>query len=162
MTQAISYAIEEINNWLDNALPVDGCQDYGPNGLQVDAIGEVTHIASAATADQHSIDQAIAAGADVMLVHHGLFWGKAQPLTGMLGNRVRSLYNNKISLLAYHLPLDACPTWGNNAWILKQLGATICEESFGKAGGLNLGLIGDLPEPMSPSDLAEPTQRHFS
>jgi len=109
-------------NEIANYLQVSQFQDYCPNGLQVEGRSEVKHIVSGVTASQALIDAAIAAKADAILVHHGYFWrGEAAEITGPKRQRLKKLLSHDISLLAYHLPLDAHPVVGNNAQLGKQL-----------------------------------------
>jgi dinuclear metal center YbgI/SA1388 family protein len=116
-------ALHELVRWCDQALDVASFDDYCPNGLQVEAGRQVQNLVSGVTASQALIDAAAAAGADTLLVHHGYFWkGEPQPLTGMKGQRVASLFRHGINLIAYHLPLDAHPEWGNNRQLGEQLG----------------------------------------
>jgi dinuclear metal center YbgI/SA1388 family protein len=89
--------------------------DYCPNGLQIEAGEQVERLMVGVTACQALIDAAVAWRADLLLVHHGYFWKReAAPIRGMKGRRIATLLRNGISLLAYHLPLDAHPEWGNN------------------------------------------------
>lgn len=116
----------ELEKWCNNYLKADEFKDYCPNGLQVDANTPIKKIVTGVTATQNLIDAAINEQADAILVHHGYFWkGEPQPLTGMKGKRIRSLFQNNISLLAYHLPLDAHPAIGNNAVLAQELGLKI-------------------------------------
>lgn len=101
-------------------------QDYCPNGLQVEGRGAVTLLVSGVTASLALVEAAIEADADAILVHHGYFWRGEDPcLVGMKGRRLRRLLQHDISLLAYHLPLDAHPQLGNNAQLALQLGIEI-------------------------------------
>lgn len=103
-------------------VPVE-FDDYGPNGLQVEGKEEIRRIISGVTASEALIDAAIAAGADAIFVHHGLFWrGMDGTLTGWMKRRVQKLLAHDINLLAYHLPLDAHPTLGNNAQLGEHMG----------------------------------------
>jgi len=103
---------ECIDGWLQPSLVTD----YAPNGLQVEGRSEVAHLVTGVTASQAFLEQAIEAGADAVLVHHGYFWkGEPAPLVGMKGRRVARLMRANVSLLAYHLPLDVHPRLGNNA-----------------------------------------------
>jgi dinuclear metal center YbgI/SA1388 family protein len=114
-------------------------KDYGPNGLQVEGRPEVRRLVSGVTASLAFIDAALAAGADALLVHHGLFWrGQDGRLTGWLGERVKRLMRADVSLLAYHLPLDAHAELGNNAQFGVRLGLK-ADARFGEQG---LGFIG--------------------
>jgi dinuclear metal center YbgI/SA1388 family protein len=129
--QASRHAIDA---YLDVTLDVRSFEDYGPNGLQVEGRAEVRRLVSGVTASLALIDAAISAGADTLLVHHGLFWrGQDGRMTGWLGERVRRLMRHDINLFAYHLPLDAHPEWGNNAQLGLRLGLA-ADARFGKQG----------------------------
>ena len=122
--QAISPA--QLESWCNDFLQAGDFKDYSPNGLQVDGGQPIRKLITGVTATQYLIDEAINANADAILVHHGYFWkGEYQPLIGMKGKRIRTLMQSNLSLLAYHLPLDAHPEIGNNAVLAKLLGLTI-------------------------------------
>ena len=111
--------LERLDGWMQPSL----FKDYAPNGLQVEGRDLVSRLALGVTASADVIDQSVAWGADALLVHHGYFWERESPvLTGIKGQRVRKLIQNQISLLAYHLPLDCHPEFGNNKTLLDQLG----------------------------------------
>ncbi len=132
----------DIESYLNTLLEADRFQDYGPNGLQVEGRDEVRKIVSGVTASRDFIDAAIAAGADALLVHHGLFWrGHDGRLTGWLKARVERLLAAGVSLFAYHLPLDAHAELGNNA----QLGARLGLAADARFGEQDLGFIGAAP-----------------
>jgi dinuclear metal center YbgI/SA1388 family protein len=129
----------EVDTWLREQLAVDRFKDYGPNGLQVEGCTEVRRVASGVTASRAFIEAAIAAGADTLLVHHGLFWrGQDGRLTGWLRERVALLMRHEMNLFAFHLPLDAHPLWGNNA----QLGLRLGLQADARFGEQDLGFIG--------------------
>jgi len=114
-------------------------KDYGPNGLQVEGKTQVRRIVSGVTASRSLIEAAIAAQADAIFVHHGLFWrGQDGCVTGWLKQRLALLLAHDINLFAYHLPLDAHPQLGNNAQLGVQLGLT-AGTFFGEQG---LGCLG--------------------
>jgi len=128
---------------LDGLLQPALFKDYGPNGLQVEGKTEIRHIVSGVTASLALIDAAIAAGADALLVHHGLFWrGHDGRLTGWLRQRVARLMAHDINLLAYHLPLDAHPELGNNAQLARQLDWVAEPAPQGRFGEQALGWLG--------------------
>jgi dinuclear metal center YbgI/SA1388 family protein len=132
----------DIESCLHKLLQPDVFKDYGPNGLQVEGGREVRHIASGVTASLAFIDAAVAAGADTLLVHHGLFWrGQDGRLTGWLAQRVRRLMAGDINLFAYHLPLDAHAELGNNAQLGRRLGL-VADARFGEQA---LGFVGPAP-----------------
>jgi len=114
-------------------------KDYGPNGLQVEGRARVGKLVSGVTASRALIEAAIEAGAGAIFVHHGLFWrGQDGTVTGWMKERLRLLLTHDINLLAYHLPLDAHPTLGNNAQLGKMLGL----QATGRFGEQDLGFIG--------------------
>lgn len=118
---------QALTQFCDDLLKASEFKDYCPNGLQVDADTPITKLITGVTACQALIDRAIDEKAQAILVHHGYFWkGESQTLTGMKGKRIRTLLQNNISLIAYHLPLDAHPVLGNNAILAKELGLDIC------------------------------------
>ena len=109
-------ALQDIVRYCDRRLAPADFDDYCPNGLQVEAGGEVRRLVTGVTASQALIRAAVDRQADLLLVHHGYFWkGEPQPLVGTKGARVARLFRHGVSLLAYHLPLDAHPELGNNA-----------------------------------------------
>ncbi len=121
--------------------------DYCPNGLQVEGGSEVKKIVSGVTASQALIEQAVAREADVLLVHHGYFWRGENPvICGMKRRRLGLLIEHNISLVAYHLPLDAHPELGNNAQLASLLG--ICVEGGMDSSENPVGNIGRLSEPL--------------
>lgn len=129
----------EVDAWLRETLAVERFKDYGPNGLQVEGGAQVRRIASGVTASRAFIEAALAAGADTLLVHHGLFWrGQDGRLTGWLRERVALLVRHELNLFAFHLPLDAHPLWGNNA----QLGLRLGLQADARFGEQDLGFIG--------------------
>jgi dinuclear metal center YbgI/SA1388 family protein len=119
-------------------------KDYGPNGLQVEGKAEVKKIISGVTASVALIDAAIERGADAIFVHHGLFWrGQDGRVTGWMKQRLQKLLAHDINLYAYHLPLDAHSTLGNNAQLGALLGFTPLENrEFGRFGEQDLGWLG--------------------
>jgi dinuclear metal center YbgI/SA1388 family protein len=130
----------QLSSALDATLQPERFKDYGPNGLQVEGGAQVHKMVSGVTASLALIEAAIAAHADTLLVHHGLFWrGHDGRITGWLRQRLGLLITHNINLYAYHLPLDAHPQWGNNA----QLGARLGLQAQGRFGEQDLGWIGD-------------------
>lgn len=130
---------------LDGWLEPGRFNDVAENGLQVEGRDEVRRVVCGVTASQALIDRAVADGADAIVVHHGLVWGGGiRRLTGWLGRRVATLLAHEISLFAYHLPLDAHPTLGNNAGLAEALGVTLEATPFGTYRGQTIGLRGRL------------------
>ena len=114
-------------------------RDYGPNGLQVEGSNHVNKIVSGVTASRALIEAAIEANAQAIFVHHGLFWkGQDGRVTGWMKQRLALLLANNINLFAYHLPLDAHDTLGNNA----QLGLNLGLAAQGRFGEQDLGFMG--------------------
>jgi dinuclear metal center YbgI/SA1388 family protein len=126
--------VSDIIRWADELLETSRFQDYGPNGLQVPGADEVDTVVTGVSANLELLERARHAGAGLVLVHHGLFWeGAPRALTRPLALRLRTLLEAGMALAAYHLPLDAHPTVGNNALIADGLG---CEghEPFAEVG----------------------------
>jgi len=150
--------LQELVRYTNELLDIQSFRDYCPNGLQVQGGNEVQTIISGVTASQAFLDEAINAGANALLVHHGYFWSGEDPcIVGMKRQRLARLLGADVSLLAYHLPLDAHPDYGNNAQLGKLLGFAV-SGSFGRAPGDSLGLHGTLPKPMSAQALTQHLQ----
>jgi len=122
---------------LDELLSPADYKDFGPNGLQVPGAEDVVRVVTGVTASRELIERAVAEQAQLVLVHHGLFWDfHPTGLTPVLAERLRPLFKHDIALAGYHLPLDGHPELGNNALLAEKLG---CErhEAFaviGRAG----------------------------
>ena len=133
--------LKKIDEWLQP----ENFQDYAPNGLQVEGSENVSVVVSGVTASQALIDEAVKQNADMILVHHGYFWkGEDQTIRGMKKNRIKQLLDNDINLVAYHLPLDDHPEYGNN----RQLANVLNIQNATPIGGLVWQ--GELSEPMTP------------
>jgi dinuclear metal center YbgI/SA1388 family protein len=131
--------LEALVNYLDGLLEPGKFRDYCPNGLQVEGRDEVGQIVAGVTASQALLDVAVARGADAVIVHHGYFWkGEDGRVTGIRRQRLRTLLGHEISLLAYHLPLDAHPQLGNNA----QLAADLGWQAEGRFGEQDIAWLG--------------------
>lgn len=134
---------DELAVYADELLAVPRFADYGPNGLQVEGRPQVHKLVSGVTASLALIDAAAKAGADAIVVHHGLFWrGQDGRVGGWLKKRLVALLSNDINLYAYHLPLDAHPELGNNA----QLGARLKFTLQRTFGDKDLGCLGAPPQ----------------
>ena len=131
----------EILAWCDETLQVGLFKDYAPNGLQVEGKEEVAKIATSVTASKAAIDFAVGQGADMLLVHHGMFW-KSEPvtITGWKKARIETLLQHQINMVGYHLPLDAHPQLGNNAQLAEKLDWAL-EKQFGEQNLLNTGRL---------------------
>ena len=140
----------------DALLQPERFRDYGPNGLQVEGRVSVRKIISGVTASRALIEAAIAAQADTIFVHHGLFWkGQDGRVVGWMKQRLQLLLAHDINLLAYHLPLDAHPVLGNNAQLGMQLGLA-ASVRFGEQ---ELGFLGERMEAAG-FDTAEDLAQH--
>ncbi len=136
--------LDEIVSHLDGILHEDWTgSDAATNGLQVENSGDVSRVAFAVDAATQTVELAAERGADMLVVHHGLFWGGTDAVVGQTYDRIRGLVENDIALYASHLPLDAHESFGNNALLLDELGATPTER-FGEFGGAEVGFVGEL------------------
>lgn len=150
----MAVSLTELQSAINSLLRVEQFKDYAPNGLQVEGKPSVEKIVSGVTASKALIEAAIDADADAILVHHGYFWrGEEQSIVGIKRKRIELLLNNQISLLAYHLPLDAHAELGNNVQLGKRLGLVQTGE-MGRHSNHPIGLIGRLPKPMACAELA--------
>jgi len=130
---------QDLQQAFDVLLQPARFKDYGPNGLQVEGRAEIRRIVSGVTASRALIEAAIAAQADAIFVHHGLFWrGQDGCVTGWMKQRLALLLAHDINLFAYHLPLDAHPELGNNA----QLGLQLGLKASTRFGEQDLGFLG--------------------
>jgi dinuclear metal center YbgI/SA1388 family protein len=135
----MSTTRQDLLQAFDALLQPARFKDYGPNGLQVEGRVQVQKIVSGVTASRALIEAAIDAQADAIFVHHGLFWrGQDGCVTGWMKQRLALLLAHDINLLAYHLPLDAHPEWGNNA----QLGLQLGLRATARFGDQDLGFMG--------------------
>ncbi len=117
-------SLKQIARYCDRLLNTPGVNDYdgAVNGLQVENRGEVTRIAAAVDASLATIHKSMDAGADLLIVHHGLFWSKRHPWTGKNFELLRLLLDNNVAIYSSHLPLDLHPKLGNNAQLASALG----------------------------------------
>jgi dinuclear metal center YbgI/SA1388 family protein len=146
---------DELVAYLDSYLEAAAGSDYGPNGLQVEGRAEVRRLATGVSACVELFERAAAAGADAVLVHHGIFWRFTSPvLTGHQRRRVEALLRSGMSLLGYHLPLDRHPEVGNNALAARGLGLADLEP-FAVHEGLPVGFRGRFPAPIAVADLLQ-------
>lgn len=141
--------LESLVQYMDDYLSVTGYPDYpgALNGLQVGGPESVEKVVAAVDASEASISEAAASGADLLLVHHGLFWGGLRPLTGRRLRRVRALIENGVALYSCHLPLDGHAEIGNSALLARALGLEL-EGRFAAYQGAEVGWHGRPPEPL--------------
>lgn len=118
--------VKELISWLDGQLQPHLFQDYAPNGLQVQGKPEIKKVVFGVTASLALVEQAIEKQADAIIVHHGWFWKNEDTrITNAKYQRLAKLIKHDINLIAYHLPLDAHPQWGNNAMLAHVLGLRV-------------------------------------
>ena len=133
---------------LDTLLRTSEIPDYPPafNGLQLENRGEVTRVAAAVDFSLRTVEATIAAHADLLIVHHGMFWGGTQPIRGRRYQQVAMLLQNDIAVYSAHLPLDAHPTLGNNVLLARALELTPAG-GFARYQTIDIGVRGecDLP-----------------
>ncbi len=145
--------LKKLTTFLDETLDIKNfAADSSMNGLQVEASSDVKRIATAVDVSDRSIRKASASGADMLVVHHGLFWGAPVPITGVMAKRIQLLLSKGVSLYAAHLPLDAHPVIGNNVQLAGLLGLEQ-RRSFGNYHGMIIGLCGILPRPATPRSI---------
>ncbi len=150
----------DLVRWLDATLDVHAFPDPSLNGLQVEGTDDVAKVAVAVDASLSTFEQAADVGADMLIVHHGLFWGGAEPLAGMMGRRVRYLLEHDVNLYAAHIPLDAHRELGNN-WGLARLLGMDDLRPFGDWQGHKVGVKGVFPNPVSLRDLADTIEKEL-
>lgn len=143
--------LDALRDYNASLLQTGQFKDYCPNGVQVEGRTEVLRIATAVTASKQVLDEAIAWEADAILVHHGYFWRNEDAcIVGVKKKRIAQLLKNDVSLLAYHLPLDAHPELGNNA----QLGKLLGMAEQGRFGEQNIACFGALESPLTLTQFA--------
>ena len=149
--------IDSISGYLD----AGNIKDASQNGLQVEGRAEVKKIAFGVSASLELFRRAAASGADMVIVHHGLLWGRSLPLKGPFGKKIKFLLDNGITLAAWHLPLDKHRTVGNNAQILKFLGAGNLKP-FGTYDGETIGFKGAFRRPRTLAEVIKTLQNNIS
>lgn len=141
----MSVPLKEIADYLDTYLEIDRIPDSSNalNGLQVESPGPVSRLAVAVDATAATIEAARQAGADLLIVHHGLFWDGNRPVTGRRYRRLRGLLEGGVAVYSAHLPLDVHPEVGNNVVLAEELGIAV-EDTFGDFEGMPVGVRGTL------------------
>ena len=146
--------LDDVVHFLDTTLEIKLFRDYGTNGLQVEGRPEVARVVTGVSANLALIEAAVAKNADLIVVHHGLFWGPGMDrVTGVNARRIGALLANHVSLAGYHLPLDKHPVHGNNAGLADALGLPSERRGFGDVRGHALGVLADLPVPIAREEL---------
>ncbi len=138
--------LKQITDWLDRTLDVRSFSDVSNNGLQIARRGtEVTKVAFGVDASVRTVEAAAAAGAELLVVHHGISWGGGiQRLTGGVYNVVKAAMAADLALYAVHLPLDANHAYGNNYELARYLGLKQLKPAF-VYHGETIGVVGVLP-----------------
>ncbi len=153
--------LAELLAYTDDLLEAHRFKDYCPNGLQIEGKPVIRKLVSGVTASFALIEAAITAQADALLVHHGYFWRNEAPcLVGIKRQRVMRLLAQQINLIAYHLPLDAHPVYGNNAQLAEVLGFVV-DGRFGPNDPA-IGMHGHLQRPMQAADFAQQIGRQLN
>lgn len=135
----------DLVQYLDTYLRIAGVDDYGPQGLQVEGAEDVTRVVFTVDAGLPCIEAAAKLGAQMLIVHHGLFWGQQELICGPFGRRIRKLIQSNTNLYAAHLALDAHPDVGNNVELARLLDLTV-ESWFCHIKGTDIGVICTAPE----------------
>ncbi len=134
--------LKTLISYIDSLLKVQNFKDHCPNGLQVEGNSSIKKIITGVSASIELFEHAVDEKADLVIVHHGMFWDSQSPVVrGSMKKRLSILLKNNISLAGYHLPLDAHPLYGNNAQLIKKLKLTK-REPFGIYDGQRIGFIG--------------------
>lgn len=141
---AVSAPLARIAHHLDSLLRTAEVPDYpdAVNGVQVEHSGPVLRCAVAVDASLRTIEGAVAAGANLLVVHHGMFWGGVQPLRGRFYDRVRLLLTHDVAVYSSHLPLDLHPTVGNNPLFARALGLEP-RAGFARFQTVAIGVMGE-------------------
>lgn len=151
---------DRVTDVLDTYLRIADISDDSRNGLQVQGGEHVRRVVGLVDASREGFDAAIEADADMVIVHHGLFWSSPVRLTGVMYERVRVLIEEGVSLYAAHLPLDAHEEVGNNAQLLSLLGAQPSGR-YAEFAGTAIGCLGTYDEPRTLSEIAETLDREL-
>jgi len=144
----------ELTSYLDQYLDIPNIKDYGPQGLQIEGRAEVRRIVGLVDAHQPCVEAALAHRADLMLVHHGIFWGLPKLLRGSYGQLVRTFMQNNLNLYAAHLALDAHPEVGNNAELARRLGLAVIDW-WANVNGKKIAVLAQAPEAVRLDELVQ-------
>ncbi|GAA5502115.1 GTP cyclohydrolase 1 type 2 homolog [Deinococcus xinjiangensis] len=158
MTQAPEISRDELVAWLNDYLQIGKYPDPSLNGLQIEGTNTIRRVAASVDTSVNTLQAAADAGADILLVHHGLFWGKPIPVVGPHARRLRTALMADLNLYAAHIPLDAHSEVGNNAMMAGALSLQNTQP-FGDWMGHKIGLAGELPFTQSLQDFADRVQK---
>lgn len=152
--------LEKLTHCLKQLLPTQGVVDSCPNGLQVEGKVTIKKIGTAVSASLATLEAAVDAGVDALIVHHGLFWQRdSQVIQGIKKKKIALLIEHGISLFAYHLPLDMHPQLGNN-WKAAQDMGWFNLQPFGYFNGIPIGVKGEI-DPCSREELKERLEDYY-
>jgi dinuclear metal center YbgI/SA1388 family protein len=149
---------DDLVAWLNDYLQIGGFRDVSLNGLQIEGTDVIRRVAASVDTSVKTLQHAADSGADLLLVHHGLFWGKPLPVTGPHRERLRIALQADLNLYAAHLPLDAHPDVGNNAMMARALSLQNVVP-FGEFAGMKIGVAGEVPFELSLQDFADRVQK---
>ncbi|BCX48885.1 GTP cyclohydrolase 1 type 2, NIF3 family [Haloferula helveola] len=135
--------LREIEAFLNEQLRIAEIPDYSGavNGLQLDGAGDVRKVIAAVDASLPVVEKAVAAGGDLLIVHHGMFWQGTQPLVGPFFRKIKCAMDAGMAIYSAHLPLDVHPEWGNNACLVRDLGIEPTGTFLGSKG-VDIGIVG--------------------
>ena len=150
--------LNEIVDYLDEFLDIKNIQDSCKNGLEVEGKEEIKKIGFSVDACLESFQKAVSVKCDLLIVHHGMFWGDIEYVTDITYERVKHLIKNDIALYAAHLPLDIHPEVGNNVQLAKLLNLEI-QNTFCKYRNIDVGII--CKNDTDFNDLLKRIQKHF-
>lgn len=153
-------ARDEIIGFCDELLEVGDYDDYGPNGLQVPGVDQVSKVVTGVSAHLELLERARDAGAQLVLAHHGLFWDfLPRALSEQMAARLRTALEAGLSIAGYHLPLDGHPRIGNNALLCAELGFEPEPQAFAAVRGRALATIGRREQPLAAAELFATVER---
>ena len=157
-TAAPAATLATIVPWLDDALQTAATPDYpgALNGLQLEHGGPVRRVAAAVDFSLRTVEQAVAAGTNLLIVHHGMFWGGVQPIRGTYHQKLKLLIDHDIAVYSSHLPLDRHETLGNNVLLASALGLTPTA-GWHAYSGVNIGSVAECD--LATHELAERVRR---
>lgn len=143
----MSIDLQTVTAFLDGILSVDSIPDASRalNGLQLENGGAVSRVAAAVDGSEKAIHAALETGADLLLLHHGIFWQTMQPITGIAYRKLKTAMDGNLAIYAAHLPLDVHPVYGNNALLAKACGIRPCSNEGLDYHGVSLGTHGEFP-----------------
>ncbi|MBB5374830.1 dinuclear metal center YbgI/SA1388 family protein [Deinococcus metalli] len=149
---------DDLVAWLNDYLQIGEFRDVSLNGLQIEGTPVIRRVAASVDTSVKTLQHAADSGADLLLVHHGLFWGKPLPVTGPHRERLRIAIQADLNLYAAHLPLDAHADVGNNAMMARALSLQNVTP-FGEFAGKKIGVAGEVPFELSLQDFADRVQK---